>query len=191
MLLAPFLGMPLALLPLQILWINLVTDGLPGLALGVEKAERNTMRRPPYPPDENIFARGIGRDILIIGLLMGLISLGIGFIYWQQGREIWQTMVFTTLTLSEMGYVMAIRSNRDSLFTIGLITNKSLVGAVALTILLQIAVIYVPFLQGIFETAALPLTDLVISLLLSTSIFWVVELMKWIIRKKSSNLSLA
>jgi len=158
--------------------------------LGVEKAERNTMRRPPYPPDENVFARGIGRDILIIGLLMGLISLGIGFVYWQQGREIWQTMVFTTLTLSEMGYVMAIRSNRDSLLAIGLMTNKSLVGAVALTTLLQIAVIYVPFLQGIFETAALPLMDLVIALLLSTSIFWIVELMKWVIRKKNTDLSL-
>jgi len=191
MLLAPFLGMPLALLPLQILWINLVTDGLPGLALGVEKGERNTMRRPPYPPDENVFARGIGRDILIIGLLMGLVSLGVGFFYWKQGREIWQTMVFTTLTLSEMGYVMAIRSSRDSLFTIGLLSNKSLLGAVALTTVLQIAVIYVPFFQTIFETAALPLVDLVISMLLSTLIFWVVELMKWIIRKTDKTLSLA
>lgn len=191
MLLAPFLGMPLALLPLQILWINLVTDGLPGLALGVEKGERNTMRRPPYPPDENVFARGIGRDILIIGLLMGLVSLGVGFFYWKQGREIWQTMVFTTLTLSEMGYVMAIRSNRDSLFTIGLLSNKSLLGAVALTTVLQIAVIYVPFFQTIFETAALPLSDLFISIILSTLIFWVVELIKWIIRKTDRTLSFA
>ena len=183
MLLAPFLGMPLPLLPIQILWINLVTDGLPGLALGVEPAERNTMRRPPYPPDENIFARGIGRDILVIGLLMGLITLGVGFWYWRVDNPIWQTMVFTTLTLSEMTYVMAIRSSRDSLFTIGLLSNRALLGAVALTTLLQIAVIYLPFAQNLFNTTALPLKDLLISILLSTILFWVVEAMKWFARR--------
>jgi Ca2+-transporting ATPase len=182
MLLAPFLGMPLALLPLQILWINLVTDGLPGLALGVEKSERNTMRRPPYPPNENIFARGIGTDILWVGFLMGIISLGIGFWYWQMGSELWQTMVFTTLTLSEMGYVMAIRSKRDSLFQIGLFSNRALLGAVLLTTVLQIAVIYVPFLQNLFETQSLPLRELLIALVLSTSLFWAVEIKKWITR---------
>ena len=183
MLLAPFLGMPLPLLPIQILWINLVTDGLPGLALGVEPAERNTMRRPPYPPDENIFARGIGRDILVIGLLMGLITLGVGFWYWRVDNPIWQTMVFTTLTLSEMTYVMAIRSSRDSLFTIGLLSNRALLGAVALTTMLQFAVIYLPFAQTLFNTTALPLKDLLISILLSTILFWVVEVMKWFARR--------
>ncbi len=185
MILAPFLGMPLALLPLQILWINLVTDGLPGLALGIEKAERNTMRRPPYPPNENIFARGVGRDILFIGALMGLLSLGVGFWYWRMGHPTWQTMVFTTLTLSEMGYVLAIRSNRDSLFTIGVFSNWALIGAVILTTLLQIAVVYVPFLQSIFETMALPVRDLGIAMLLSTSLFIVVELQKQLMRRLS------
>jgi len=186
MLLAPFLGMPLPLLPLQILWINLVTDGLPGLALGVEPAERNTMRRPPYPPDENIFARGIARDILFIGLLMGLVSLGVGFWYWQMDNPAWQTMIFTTLTLSEMTYVLAIRSSRDSLFKIGLLSNKSLLGAVALTTLLQFAVIYLPFAQNLFNTTALPGKDLLISILLSTTLFWVVEVMKWLSRRRSA-----
>jgi Ca2+-transporting ATPase len=185
MLLGPFLGMPLALLPLQILWINLVTDGLPGLALGVEKAERNTMRRPPYPPNENIFARGVGRDILIIGILMGALSLGVGYWYWRMDQPTWQTMVFTTLTLSEMGYVMAIRSNRYSLFSIGVFSNRALIGAVILTTLLQVAVVYVPFLQGIFETMSLPLRDLGIAALLSTTLFFAVELEKWIIRRFS------
>ena len=78
MLLAPFLGMPLPLLPLQILWINLMTDGLPGLALTQEPAERDTMRRPPHHPQENIFAGGMLRHILWVGLLMGLVSLGVG-----------------------------------------------------------------------------------------------------------------
>jgi Ca2+-transporting ATPase len=86
MLLAPLLGMPLPLLPLQILWINLVTDGLPGLALTIEPAERDTMQRPPYQPRESIFARGMGRHVLWVGLLMGLVSLGTGFWAWQTHR---------------------------------------------------------------------------------------------------------
>jgi P-type Ca2+ transporter type 2C len=183
MILAPFLGMPLPLLPLQILWINLVTDGLPGLALGVEKAERDTMRRPPYPPNENIFARGIGRDIIWVGLLMGFVSLGVGYWYWLADSPLWQTMVFTTLTMSEMGYVMAIRSNRDSLLAIGPFSNRSLVGAVLLTTLLQLLVIYLPFAQRIFNIQALPLTDLMVSLILSTSLFWAVEFQKWFLRR--------
>ncbi len=184
MLLAPFLGMPLPLLPLQILWINLVTDGLPGLALGVEKGERNTMSRPPYPPNENIFARGLGKNILWIGLLMGFISLGAGWWYWRLGNPIWQTMVFTTLTLSEMGYVLSIRSNQDSLFTIGLFSNRAMSGAVSLTILLQFAVIYIPFLQSLFKTTPLPVGDLLFAILLSTVIFWAVEFQKWLSRRK-------
>ena len=186
MLLAPFLGMPLALLPIQILWINLVTDGLPGLALGVELGEKNTMQRPPYPPKENIFARGLGVNVLWIGLLMGLISLGAGFWYWRMDSPLWQTMVFSTLTLSEMGYVMAIRSRRDSLFTIGLFSNRALAGAVVLTTLLQLAVIYLPPLQSIFDTMALPLSELLICLVLATSLFWVVEIQKWFIRRREN-----
>jgi Ca2+-transporting ATPase len=183
MLLAPFLGMPFPLLPLQILWINLVTDGLPGLALTVEPAERDTMRRPPYPPRENIFGRGIGRDILWVGLLMGLVSLGLGFWAWRTARPNWQTMVFTTLTLSQMGNALAFRSERDSLFTIGLSSNKALLGTVVLTFALQLAVVYVPFLQDIFKTSPMPLPDLAISLILSSVVFWGVELQKWLIRQ--------
>jgi len=184
MLLAPFLGMPLPLLPLQILWVNLVTDGLPGLALTIEPAESGTMRRPPYPPQESIFGRGMGRDILWVGLLMGLVCLGMGFWAWQTDRVAWQTMVFTTLTLSQMGNALAIRSERDSLFSIGLLSNKALAGAVLLTFVLQLAVVYVPFLQGLFKTDALSLSELVISLLLSTVVFWGIELEKWLSRRR-------
>ena len=180
MLLAPFLGMPLPLLPLQILWINLMTDGLPGLALTVEPAERDTMRRPPYHPQESIFGRGMGRHILWVGLLMGLASLGMGFWAWTTGRPDWQTMIFTTLTLSQMGHALAIRSGRDSLFKIGLLSNKALLGAVLLTFALQMAVVYLPFLQDLFKTVALSPVDLFISLALSTVVFWGVELEKWL-----------
>ncbi len=182
MLIGPLLGMPLALLPLQILWINLVTDGLPGLALGVEKAERNTMRRPPYPPNENIFARGVGRDILWVGLVMGLLSLGVGYWYWIRDLPTWQTMVFTTLTISEMGFVLAIRSQQDSLFSIGIFSNRYLIGAVLLTTLLQIAVIYVPFFQAIFATVSLSSVDFLVCLSVSVLLFVVVEIHKWFLR---------
>ena len=184
MLLAPFLGMPLPLLPLQILWINLMTDGLPGLALTQEPAERDTMRRPPHHPQENIFAGGMLRHILWVGLLMGLVSLGVGWWAWSADKSYWQTMVFTTLTLSQMGHALAIRSGRDSLFKIGLFSNKALLGAVLLTFVLQLAVVYVPLLQGLFKTVALPPGDLLISLLLSTVVFWGVELEKWFLRRQ-------
>ena len=185
MLLAPFLGMPLPLTPLQILWVNLVTDGLPGLALAVEPAERDTMRRPPYRPNENIFGRGMARDILWIGLMMGLVSLLTGFVYWKADRAVWQTVIFTTLTLSQMGNALAVRSDRDSLFRIGLLSNKAMLGSVMLTFALQMAVIYVPFLQGVFRTVTLPLKDLMISLALSTVVFFSVEIFKWILRKSA------
>jgi Ca2+-transporting ATPase len=183
MLLAPLAGMPLPLLPLQILWINLVTDGLPGLALGVEPPERDTMRRPPYHPQESIFGRGLGRHVVWVGLLMGLVSLAMGYLTWQAGWKTWQTMVFTTLTLSQMGHALAVRS-RESLFKVGLLSNKALLGAVVLTFVLQLAVIYVPFLQNLFKTEALSAGELLLSLVLSTVVFWGVELEKWLMRRE-------
>jgi Ca2+-transporting ATPase len=185
MLVAPFLGMPLPLLPLQILWINLVTDGLPGLALAVEQGERGIMKRSPFHPKESIFSRGMGQRILWIGFLMGIVSLGIGYIYWLQDHNgPWRTMAFTTLTLAQMGNALAIRSNVDSIFTIRLFSNKLMVIAVLLTFVLQLALIYVPFLQGFFSTEALPLTDLLIALVSSSVVFIAVELSKWVNRRK-------
>ncbi|MCA9220828.1 MAG: cation-translocating P-type ATPase, partial [Planctomycetales bacterium] len=126
MLLGPLFGMPLPLLPLQILWINLVTDGLPGLALAVEPAERGTMNRPPHPPREHIFDRRMAVDIVWIGLLMGVVSLAMGYFQWQTDAEStrqWRTLVFTVLTLSQMGNALAIRTSTDSLFRVGLLSN--------------------------------------------------------------------
>jgi len=185
MLIAPFLGMPLPLLPLQILWINLVTDGLPGLALAVEPPEREIMKRPPYHPNESVFSRGIGRQIIWIGVLMGLVSLGVGYRPWLQDETgAWQTMVFTTLTLAQMGNALALRSSRDSLFTIGLLSNRPMLGAVLLTFVLQLAVIYAPFFQKIFNTQSLSPAELAVSLLASTVVFWSAELEKLFIRRR-------
>jgi len=184
MLLAPFIGMPLPLTSLQILWINLVTDGLPGLALAIEPAERQVMQRPPYPPRENIFGRGMARDILWIGLLMGLTSLGAGYLYYRlypsAPVELWQTITFTTLTLAQMGNALATRSDRDTLWQIGLTSNKTMLGSVLLTFALQMAVIYLPFLNRAFSTTPLSLRDLLISLGFSVIVFLAVELFKWV-----------
>ena len=186
MLVGPFVGLGLPLLPLQILWINLVTDGPPALALSTEPAERDIMRRPPRPPRESVFARGLGRHVIWVGVLMALVSLATGLWYSQIAPEIWQTMVFTTLTLSQLSHVMAIRSGNESLFRVGLLSNKPLLGAVALTFVLQLLAIYTPFFQRFLETEALPLADLAIAVALSTIIFWAVEVEKWLGRRKAS-----
>jgi P-type Ca2+ transporter type 2C len=186
MLVGPFLGLGLPLLPLQILWINLVTDGPPALALSAEPAERGIMRRLPRPPGESVFSRGLGRHVLWVGILMALVSLVTGVWYSRSAPEIWQTMIFTTLTLSQLSHVMAIRAGDESLFKVGLLSNKPLLGAVALTFVLQLFAIYTPFLQEFLETEALPLADLAIAVALSTIIFWAVEVEKWLARRRTS-----
>jgi len=186
MLFAPFLGMPLPLTALQILWINLVTDGLPGLALSVEQPERNTMQRNPYAPNESVFARGMGTQILWVGLLMGLVALGIGFWGWSTNNPYWPTMVFTIITLSQMGNALAVRSERESLFQMGLFSNKMLLAAVTLTFVLQMGITYWGPAQTWFGTMPLPPFELAISLGLSTVVFGSVEIEKLIKRRNSS-----
>jgi P-type Ca2+ transporter type 2C len=179
-LIAPFLGMPLPLTPLQILWVNLVTDGLPGLALTIEPAERGTMSRDPYNPKESIFNRPMINAILWIGGLMAVVSILAGYFHYQSGLATWQTMIFTTLTIAQMGNALATRSTNDNLFKIGLFSNKAMLGSVLLTFLLQIAVVYVPFFQNIFGTVALSVRDLGISFALAAVVFVVIEFVKWI-----------
>jgi Ca2+-transporting ATPase len=181
--LAPFLGLPMPLLPIQILWINLVTDGLPGLALALEPAERNIMARPPRPPGENIFARGLWQHVLWVGALMAAVTLLAQAWGYQAGNPHWQSMVFTVLTLAQMGHALAIRSERQSLFSLGLLSNKPLLSAVLLTVLLQLAVLYVPALNVIFKTAPLTATEMLVCLLLSSVIFLAVEVEKWLVRR--------
>ncbi len=193
MLVAPFLGMSLPLVPLQILWINLVTDGLPGLALAVEKGERGIMDRAPFHPKESIFSRGLGWQIVWVGTLMGLVSLLTGYFYYTPGVSpakggTWQTMVFTTLTLAQMGNALAIRSNTDSVFRIGFFSNRIMIVAVLLTFVLQMTLIYVAPLQRIFNTVALTPRDLGISLVLSTIVFAAVETVKWGHRLRHSSI---
>jgi P-type Ca2+ transporter type 2C len=182
--LAPFLGMPLPLLPLQILWLNLLTDGLLGLGLSVEPAERNVMQRPPIARESNIFGDGIGRQIFWVGFLIGLVTLAVGYEAWQSSQAHWQTLVFTTLAFLQVGQALAVRSFRDSVFQIGPWSNKLLLGMVVLVFGLQLAVVYIPFLQDIFTTVPLSSEELAISLGLGTLVFWGIELEKWLIRRK-------
>ncbi len=187
MLISPFLGMPLPLLALQILWVNLVTDGLPGLALAREEGEPGVMKRSPFKPEESVFSRGIGAQILWIGALMGLVSIVVGYVSWLNDPDgPWQTMVFTTLVLSQMGNALAIRSTRESIFTIGLFSNRLMVWAVLTTFVLQLILIYLPPFQKIFSTEALNIQQLITCLIASAIVLSVIEIYKWVKRYRET-----
>jgi Ca2+-transporting ATPase len=181
--LAPLIGLPIPLIPIHILWINLVTDGLPGLAFAAEPAEENILQQPPRKTDESVFSKGLGLHILWVGLLMGAICLVTQVWATHLENDKWQTMVFTVLCISQMGHAMAIRSDLKSLFQLGVFGNKQLVRAVLLTFALQMAVIYVPFLQDIFRTKSLTIIELLICIGLSSIVFWAVEIEKWVKRR--------
>lgn len=178
--LAPLLGLPIPLLPIHILWINLVTDGLPGLALSTEKEEKDIMQRPPRRTDESLFAEGIGVHIVWVGLLMAFITLGTQAWAIHDSNAHWQTMVFTVLSLSQLGHVFAIRSDRQYIFKIGFFSNMPLLGAIFFTFLLQMAIIYLPFANELFKTQPLTINELIISILVSSIIFIAVEMEKLI-----------
>jgi len=181
--LAPFLGMPIPLLPIHILWINLVTDGLPGLALSTEMAEQDIMRRAPRPSNESVFAHGLWQHMIWVGLLIGGVSLFTQAWALHAGSAHWQTMAFTTLTLAQLVHVLVIRSETQSLLHIGLLSNLPLLGAVVLTVLLQLGVIYLPVLQPIFKTQALTFGELLFCCTMASVIFVAVEMEKWLVRQ--------
>jgi Ca2+-transporting ATPase len=181
---APLFGMPIPLLPVHILWINLVTDGLPALALGSEKAENNIMQRPPRPTGESLFADGVGIHIIWVSVLMASITLATQAWSLHHQLEHWQTMVFTVLAMSQLGHVLAVRSDQTFLYKQGFISNLPLIGSVFLTFLLQMAVVYVPFMNGIFKTQPLTLNELLISIAMSMVVFHAVELEKWVRRRR-------
>lgn len=157
MFLATLVGLPLPLLPIQILWVNLVTDGLPAMALGVDRSGEDIMDRPPRAPGEGIFARGLARKIGIRGTLIGLGTLSVFTIALFMGVDMLgaRTMAFTTLVFSQLFHVFDCKSEEKGIFEIGLFSNPYLVAAVATSITMQLSVIYIPVLQAIFKTTAL------------------------------------
>jgi Ca2+-transporting ATPase len=181
--LAPLVGLPIPLLPIHILWINLVTDGLPGLALSYEKAELNIMKRPPRKTNESLFSEGIGYHIIWVGILMAGITLGTQAWAIHDQNPHWQTMVFTVLSLAQLGHVFAIRSDYEYIFKIGIFSNPLLLASILLTFLLQLGVIYLPFANEVFKTQPLTMYELLSCIGVSSVVFFAVEAEKWIKKK--------
>jgi len=180
MLLAPFLGKPIPLLPLQLLWLNLLTDGLLGLGMGVEGPEHDTMRRPPYSPKEGVFSRGGLMQVTWVGGLIGALALALGAYYFFNGHEEWQTMVFTFLAFAQVFQALASRSSKDSLFKMGVLSNPMLAAIAVLVVALQLAVLYIPFLSGFFDVLPLSLCDLSIAAGAGVLVFVAMEVEKLI-----------
>ncbi|MCU0553572.1 MAG: calcium-translocating P-type ATPase, PMCA-type [Syntrophales bacterium] len=183
--LAPILGLPLPLQPIQILWMNLVTDSLPALALAVEPAEGEVMKRPPRDPRESIFAHGLGVFCIWVGLLMAAVCIGVQYLQLAIGNERWETMVFTVIVWGQLTTALAVRSEKESLFTLGLFSNKAMLAAVLVGVVLQLAVIYVPSLNPVFKTDPLTAGELLCCAVVSFIPFVAIEGEKFVRRKKT------
>jgi len=173
---SPLLGLPdVPLTPLQILWMNLVTDGLPALALAVEPGEADVMKQPPLDPQESIFARGLGSYILRIGVIFGFLTIGLMLWVFATPSAHWRTIVFTTLCLAQMGHALSCRSDRYLLIELPQFTNPFLLGAVVSTTILQVLLLYVPFLRQFLGTEALSGPELALCFGASLLIFIAIE----------------
>jgi Ca2+-transporting ATPase len=180
---APFLGLPMPLLAIQILWINLVTDGAPALSLGLEPAHTNAMTHPPRGSDASILGDGLWQGALRIGLLMAGATLAVQFFAVESGWA-WQTMVFSLLALMQLANALAVRSERESTFSLGFRSNLPLLLTVVVTAAIQLALVYVPALQPIFETEALGPQELLLVLVVTPLPFVAVEAEKWFARRR-------
>lgn len=178
---APILGYAIPLLPIHLLWINLVTDGFPGLALVAEPAEKDIMNRPPRPPKENLFAGGLISRILLTGTLIAIASI---FIQWwavRQGYDVktQQTIVFTMLCFVQLGNALSVRSFYYPIISSGIIANKGMWATIVLTVGLQLSIIYIPFLQAIFKTSHIPQLAMTSILIVTFSCIIFIELLKF------------
>ena len=180
---APLIGLGgVPLTPLQILWMNLVTDGLPALALAVEPPEPDVMQRPPFSPRESIFARGLGSYMIRIGIIFAIITIAL--MWWayqhthaagyQGDRDSWKTMVFTTLCIAQMGHAIAIRSNNRLTIEMNPFSNIFVLAAVVVTTILQLMLVYVPPLRDFFGTHYLNMQELGVCIGFSALMFvWI------------------
>ncbi len=168
----PLEPITIPLLPLQLLWLNLLTDGLLGVGLGVEPAETSTMKRPPIPARSNIFSEGIGGQILRTGIIIGMISIAIGIYSWSNQDAHWQTMMFSGIAFAQMWQALATRSFKDSLFKSGFFSNIPIIVLILLVLGMQMSAIYLPFLQVFLTTDPLSFTELLACIAIS-SIVWI------------------
>jgi Ca2+-transporting ATPase len=181
MFLASLLGMPLPLLPIQILWVNLATDSLPALALGVERPEPGIMERPPRPPTEGVITRSTARIMGVQGLIIGLLTLGAFVLeYYVMGgsAERARVMAFSTTIFAQNIHAFNVRSNKFSIFELGLFSNRWLVAAFGTVILSELAIIYLPIFQPIFKTTPLTLQDWSIVVILGLMPLVIMEVIK-------------
>ena len=178
-----------ALLPIvaiQILWINLVTDGLPALALSVDPFSPNMMKEKPRNPKESIITRSLTMKMGFIGIIMTIGTLAVFTSYQPNENLLYaQTMAFTTLMLFQMFNVLNCRSESRSLFQVGLLSNKFLILAILISMLLQLTVLYTP-LGTLFNSTPLSLIDLLISFAVASSVLWLMEIYKVFIRIKQN-----
>ncbi len=179
-------GLPRPLIPIHILWINLVTDSFPALSLGVNPPEKDIMNRKPRHPEESIFAQGLGVSIGVKGVIIGLVALLAFYTGWRYSLEVGRTMTFLTLSLSQFGNSLSVRSLDKSLFKIGIFSNKHLLGAIAISSVLMLSVVFIPFLRDIFELTNLNLNQWIIVLLYSLIPLTLGEIFKFLKFRKSN-----
>jgi Ca2+-transporting ATPase len=186
MFVSSLIGMPVPLLPIQILWVNLVTDGLPALALGVDPVDPKIMQRPPRNPHEGVVTKQKVFLMLAQGAFIAFCSLAaFSFVLFieKEGLVRARTAAFIVLACSQLFHSFNCRNMTESLFKIGLFTNKKLILATSVSFILQMAVVYVPFFQKIFKTEPLGVLDWFLVIIISSFPLWAMELVK-IINKK-------
>ncbi|MGK2948867.1 MAG: cation-translocating P-type ATPase [Acidimicrobiales bacterium] len=172
-----------ALLPLQLLWLNLMTDGLLGLSMGIEPAERGVMRRPPHRPGESLWAKGLGRRTVWIGAAIGVVSLGIGLGYEAAERPEWQTMMFMSLAFMQVAQAFGTRSHTESLRSIGVRTNPLMLAIAGVVVGLQLAALYTP-LRDLLDLEPLAAADLAVSVAAGVAMLTALEAEKWRTRRR-------
>ena len=202
---SPLIGLVAMLKPIQILVSNLLTDGLLGLGMGMEAAERNTMSRPPYAPGESVFSRGVGRHIAIIGPIIGLLLLALGYYQWQllglpnlltiedeavrsqlassPDVILWGTLMFTALALMQVGRALSSRSFTEPFWRQPLRTNKVLMGMILAVITLQMLVVYTPSVQAFFATTSLSALNLLLGVAFAVAVLVIMEVVKALERR--------
>jgi Ca2+-transporting ATPase len=178
MLFAPLLGITVALLPLQLLWLNLLTDGLLGLGMGTEAAASNTMQQAPRSPKSRILSGTTNVYITLVGGLIGFIALGIGVAAFRADNAAWQTLIFTALAFMQIGQALASRSSRASFIALGWRSNPLLLVMAIIVAGLQLAAIYLPFLEDFFMVEALSGPELAICFISGVLVFIIIELGK-------------
>ncbi len=183
MFVASLLNFKPPLLPIQILWVNLVTDGLPALALGVDPAGKNIMKQPPRLRDEAVVTKTMGYLIIAQGIFIAFCAL---LAFWfvldieKEGLERARTACFIVLSCSQLFHSFNCRSRTESIFSLGLFTNTKLLWAALISFILQMSVVYIPVLQVIFKTQPLGLYDWLLVLLISSFPLWAMEIIKFV-----------